>query len=297
MRLSLSIVTPSYNQGYFIERTLLSVLSQSDPADEYVVFDGGSNDETTAILAKFGDSLVWTSQRDRGQSDAVNKGIRATSGDIIGWLNSDDIYYPGAFEKVRQYFADHPDVDVVYGKSNHIDEGDGVIEPYPTEEWSLERMKDICVISQPAAFFRRSIVEKFGGLDESLQFCMDYEFWLRLAQSGAKFAYLPKLLAATRIHGQTKTNASRLKCHHEINDMLSKRFGSVPDRWVFNYAHAAVEDRGISKQRRMRFVSSLVLHSCVACVKWNRRLRWSVIKLTHGWMWHHFRLALAGGRR
>ncbi|MBS0208557.1 MAG: glycosyltransferase [Planctomycetes bacterium] len=297
MTLSISVVTPSYNQGQFIERTLQSVLGQESPAEEYVVYDGGSTDQTVAVLNSFGTRVRWASARDRGQSEAVNKGIRSTHGDIIGWLNSDDIYYPGALALVREFFESHPDVDVVYGRSNHIDEHEQVIEPYPTEAWSLERMKELCIISQPAAFFRRRIVERLGALDENLQYALDYEFWLRLALGGARFAYLPQVLAATRIHPATKTNALKLKCHREINNMLAKKLGRVPDRWIFTYAHVVLESRGVTRKQPLRFLFLFFVNSIAASINWNSRLTWGLLKLNCQWIRHHVRHAFRGGER
>ena len=137
--MKVSIVTPSFNQGQFIERTLQSVASQSGVEIEHVVFDGGSTDNTVDILGNFTPSVNWVSKKDRGQTDAVNQGIRATDGEIIGWLNSDDIYYPGAIAQVVAFFTTHPDIDVIYGMADHIDINDKSFESYPTEPWNYER--------------------------------------------------------------------------------------------------------------------------------------------------------------
>ena len=133
--MKVTIVTPSYNQGKFIKRTIDSVLSQGVDDLEYIVMDGGSNDETVDILKSYGDKLIWKSEKDKGQTDAVNKGIRASHGDIIGWLNSDDIYYPGAVKKVLEVFETRPEVNVVYGNAYHIAEDDSIIEEYYTEDF------------------------------------------------------------------------------------------------------------------------------------------------------------------
>jgi len=246
-----SVVTPSLNQGRFIERTLQSVAAQLAPgvAIEHVVYDGGSSDETVEILGRFGPPLRWVSRRDKGQSDAVNQGIRATDGDIVGWLNADDVYYPGAIACAAAAFAANPDVDVVYGMADHIDAEGRALEPYPTESWSLERLRETCFICQPALFFRRRVVEAHGLLDESLDFCMDYELWLRLGAAGARFSYLPEKLAGSRLHRGGKTLGSRVQVHAEIKAMFMKSQGRVPDRWVVNHAYAVLDDWLISRQR------------------------------------------------
>lgn len=269
MSLDISVVTPSYNQGKFIERTLQSVLSQPLPF-EYVVVDGGSTDETLAVLKKINDPrLRWVSEPDRGQAHAVNKGIAATQGEIIAWLNSDDIYYPGTLEKVRQYFADHEGVDVLYGDAFHIDVEDNHIEPYVTEPWDFERMKSMCFMSQPAVFFRRRVVERFGMLDESLQYCMDYEYWLRLGKGGAAFAYMPEPLAGSRMYDQNKTLSQRIPVHAEINQMMRKKFGKVPSKWVFNYAHVKVDEQ---RQRGFWWVILISWQSIMSSLQWNHEV-------------------------
>lgn len=129
--MKVSVVTPSFNQGKFIKRTLESVAMQTGAEIVHIVFDGGSTDDTVDLLKRFGQGVKWVSEKDKGQTDAVNKGIRATDGEIIGWLNSDDIYYPGAIARVVAFFETHPEVDVVYGMADHIDLNDQAFEAYP----------------------------------------------------------------------------------------------------------------------------------------------------------------------
>ena len=225
-----SVITPSYNQGRFIDRTISSVLSQRFPGSlEYLVMDGGSTDETVDILKHYGDRLQWVSEKDRGQADAVNKGLARATGDLIGWLNSDDIYYPGAIAAACEALDSQPEVDIVYGDADHIDRLDAVIEPYPTEAWDSARLSEICYLCQPAVFFRRRVVDRFGPLRRELQFCMDYDYWLRLAAGGAKFLWLRKKLAGSRLYKETKTLSARVRVHAEINDVARANLGCVPE--------------------------------------------------------------------
>lgn len=241
--MKVSVVTPSFNQGTFIERTIASVAAQSGVDVEHRVYDGGSTDGTVAILERFGRAVRWVSEPDAGQADAVNKGLREADGEVIGWLNSDDVYYPGALARAAAFLEAHPDVDVVYGAADHIDRDDRVLEPYPTEPWSFGRLKDRSFICQPAAFFRRRVLDRHGLLDTSLRYCMDYEYWLRLGRNGARFAYLEEELAGSRLHPDTKTLGERVAVHAEINDMLKRTLGRVPRRWLVNYAYAQVRER------------------------------------------------------
>jgi glycosyltransferase involved in cell wall biosynthesis len=256
---SLSIVTPSFNQGKYIRRTIDSVLSQEIPDIEYMVVDGGSTDATIDILRSYGKAISWVSERDRGQADAVNKGIRSTQGEIIGWINSDDIYYPGALRKARDLFSARPDVDILYGLADHIDETDAVIEPYYNEEWDYERLKDVCFICQPAVFFRRSIVDRFGYLDENLHYCLDYEYWLRIGRT-LPFYYLKERLAGSRMYQDNKTLRDAVAVHEEVLVMFRKKLGSIPSVWLYNHAHAVARAAGLTQdtpQNHWRFVKKI----------------------------------------
>ena len=277
---TISVVTPSYNQGQFIERTIRSVLDQEYPALEYWVSDGLSTDETISVLHRYKDRLRWISEKDRGQADAVNKGLRVTSGEIIGWLNSDDIYYPGALAAVAARFEAEPTTDLIYGAANHIDENDQVIELYPTEPWSLARFYQTCFLCQPAVFFRRSVVERWGGLDDTLQYSMDYEYWLRLALAGARFSfYESKILAGSRLHSDTKTLAKRARCHAEINDMLRATLGKTPSAWILAYAHAVADNTfSIQRSRIKRHSTVAALTALYASVRWNRKITPDIAK-------------------
>lgn len=235
--MTISIITPSYNQGCFIERTIQSVLAQNNSDElDYIVMDGGSQDETLSILSRYSKHLRYISEKDSGQAHAINKGLAMASGDIIGWLNSDDIYYPSTLKKIQHCFLQYPEIDVIYGKANHIDENDQVIEAYPTESWKIKRLKETCFISQPSVFWRRKLLSRFGLLDESLQYCMDYEYWLRLGLGGARFYYLKEYLAGSRLHPKTKTLSAPLNAAYEAMTMLRQRIKYVPVTWVIHYS-------------------------------------------------------------
>lgn len=270
--MKVSVITPSFNQGRFIEKTLLSVSNQKNVNLEHVVIDGGSTDETVSILQATERLSYWISEPDKGQAHAVNKGIEKTSGEIIGWLNSDDIYYENAISTVIKFFYENPNIDVVYGKAEHIDEEGVPFETYPTEPWSFRRLKKHCFICQPALFFRRHIIHEHGLLNEKLQFCMDYEYWLRLGKKGVTFAYLNKKIAGSRLYPQNKTLGSKVKVHREINNMFKDLLGSVPNRWIVNYAHVVAEVQINRRKNPVRFISVFLLSSFSAILYWKGKI-------------------------
>jgi len=272
----LSVVMPSYNQAPFIARAVESVLRQGMKDLELIVMDGGSKDDTVSILSEFArkDSRVrFISEPDRGQAHAVNKGIAQTTGDVIGWLNSDDLYYPGALSAVLQFLDNYPHIDVVYGDGDHVDENERILRRHPTEPWNKHRLEESVILSQPSTFFRRSVVAQCGVLDETLHFALDYEYWLRLSQKGMHFAYLPRVLSGTRMHDAAKTIDRRLAMHVEVNDMLKRRLGHVPDRWLLNYAFvAAGADTHLRLSTPLRALAVLPV-AARASLKWNGKLR------------------------
>ena len=203
----ISVITPSYNQSAYVKQTMDSVLSQDIPGIEYVVIDGGSTDGSVDLIRSYENRLSgWISEKDRGQADAVNKGVSRTTGDVIGWLNSDDLYLPGAVNKALAYLSAHPEVDAVYGDVISIDGEGKMINVMRFDQYTLEDLMSFRVISQPGVFFRRSAWEKAGGLDLSYHFMLDHHLWLRMASRG-KFTYLPEPLAAARFHAEAKNRA------------------------------------------------------------------------------------------
>ena len=271
--MKISIVTPSYNQGQFIERTIQSIKTQKSNGFvvEHIVFDACSTDDTISILKRYGSSVNWMSEKDNGQAHAVNKGFLKAKGDILGWLNSDDTYEPNALQIVADYFKNHSDVDIIYGEANHIDIDDNFIETYPTEEWSPERLKERCFICQPSVFFRKSVFDNYEGLDVELQYCMDYEFWLRLAENGKKFVKINQVLSNSRLYAENKTLGDRVKVHKEICAMFYKMYRSVPNKWIYNLAHAQADDLNLLPSRIR--VLKIVFFTICASLYWNRTLQ------------------------
>ncbi|PWB81613.1 MAG: glycosyltransferase [Candidatus Methylomirabilota bacterium] len=235
-----SIITPSFNQGRFITDTIESVLSQNYPKLEYLVMDGGSTDETLDILRSYGNRLTWRSGPDGGQADAVNAGFRLAQGEILGWLNSDDTYLPGAVEAAVTHLTTHQNTAMVYGDAYYIDERNRVIGIYPTEDFDQHRLAKACFICQPAAFFRRSAIEAIGGLDTRLQYCMDYELWIRLAR---RFLIdrIPYVLASSRQYPQTKTWSQRDRLFEELCAVTQRSFGYTSRHWRMWHAYARLK--------------------------------------------------------
>lgn len=236
----ISIITPSLNQGRFIERAIQSVLGQNYPNLEYIVIDGGSTDETLTILTRYQAHLRWVSEADDGQAHAINKGFRAASGEILGWLNADDELLPGTLHTVTTYFRHHPEAMLVYGDAEAIDEAGqgygrrGNVRASTFNE--LVQLGDFIV--QPATFWRVQVVEELGGLDEALIYCLDYEYWLRIASKYA-LHYLPTMLARERLHPQAKSIAVTLPRMAEIEKVVV-RYGGEGIPKQFRAPQAAV---------------------------------------------------------
>lgn len=205
----ISIVTPSFKQAGFIERTMKSVLDQNYPNLEYFVQDGGSQDGTEGILSSYADRLTgWESCPDNGQSHAINLGLTKTTGEIMAWLNSDDILLPGSLAYVANYFKRHPKVDVVYGHRILIDEDDKQIGRWMLPRHDNKVLSWADYIPQETMFWRRRIWEKAGGqIDESFRFAMDWDLLIRFREAGARFSRLPRFIGGFRIHRQQKTSA------------------------------------------------------------------------------------------
>lgn len=212
----ISIITPTLNQAQFIERTILSVLNQNYPNLEYLIFDGGSSDGTQEILKKYSDRIRWWSEPDRGQSNAINKGLNISTGEIIGFINSDDEYEPGALFRVGKFFSNHPQAMWVTGKCKVIDiHGREVLSFISIYKNILLRFHSLSLlgivnyIAQPATFWRRQIVREIGLFDEGLRYVMDYDYWFRIAQK-YPLNVINSYLARFRLYPTSKTWQSAL---------------------------------------------------------------------------------------
>ncbi len=214
-RPKITLVTPSLDQSVFIERTIRSVLDQEGDFDlEYLVFDGGSTDGTLDVLRRWEGRLRLVVEPDRGQSDAVNKGLRAATGDLVGWLNSDDLLYPGALARVADAFRARPELVWLHGRCEIVDEHDRPIrrwvsayKDFRCRRYSRRSLLVENYVSQMTVFWRRSAMERIGYLDESMRYSFDYEYWLRLSALGDPL-YLPERIAAFRWYTTSKSGSS-----------------------------------------------------------------------------------------
>jgi glycosyltransferase involved in cell wall biosynthesis len=226
----ISIVTPSFNQAAYLEEALRSVKNQGYPNVEHIVVDGASTDGSVEVLRRHAsrpgwEHLRWLSEPDRGQSEALNTGFRMATGDIVGWLNSDDRYRPKCFAHVVSTLTQMPATDVVYGDYVWIDVAGNCLQVRKEIEFSLFVLAyhRVLYIPSTATFFRRSVLEDDNLIDTQYQYAMDYEFFLRLALMGYRFCHIPQLLADFRWHSESKTGKTAAK-QFEEHDQIAERY-------------------------------------------------------------------------
>jgi glycosyltransferase involved in cell wall biosynthesis len=262
--LTVSVITPSFNQAEFLGECLVSVLRQTVKPLEHFVFDPGSTDGSREIARAF-QHVSLIAEPDKGQSDAVNRGFRRAQGDILAWINSDDIYGgPGVFKRVIERFSAADAPDIVYGRGVYIDETgaflrDVYVNKRPETLGTTFQHED--GILQPALFMRRSVVERVGPLTETNHFSMDYEYWIRCVKAGIKFAYVDDLFAVARYHKTNKTYGQRGKSYAEVCSMMIEQFGYANHIWLKRYAEflaegydgvlATVQKNGVSDQGKL----------------------------------------------
>lgn len=226
----ISIVTPNLDQGRFLERTLASVLDQRYPALEYIVRDGGSTDESSEVLARHAARLQKVvSEPDGGQAAALNRGFRSTRGEIMAWLNADDLLLPGALDFVARYFIEHPDVDVLYGHRVLIDSEDREIGRWILPEHDDETLRWADFVPQETLFWRRRAWDEIGGaLDESYRFAIDWDLLLRFAGAGLTLVRVPRFLGAFRVHPEQKTHSWKDVGASEMSRLRTRELGRQP---------------------------------------------------------------------
>lgn len=229
----ISLVTPSLNQGSFIRETLESALSQGYPDLELRVQDGGSTDGTLDVLRGLSGRVPYVVERDSGQADAINRGLRSATGEVLGYLNSDDLLLPGALAAVGEAFAADPELRLVYGRARYVDPEGRPLGSYLTRPWDPRALADLCYVAQPAAFWHRKVREEVGELDASLHHTMDYDYWLRIAARyrPEQVRYLDRELAAARLHPDAKSVAGWDRALEEILDLAKKHTGYASLWW------------------------------------------------------------------
>ncbi len=263
-----TLVTPSYNQGRFIRATIESVLSQDYPNLEYIVMDGGSTDETASIVKDYTSRLTWLSEKDRGQSHAINKGFRAARGEIVSWLNSDDLILPGAIRHAANALREHPDTGAVYGEGYLIDEAGHMTGRFPWTEpfnlWKLVYLSDY--ILQQTVYFRRNVIEELGYLREDLHYVMDWDILIRIGKR-YPLHYIPQYMGCLREYPSAKSFSGGAKRVQEIAKVLQEHTGlRVPPGYVY---YGLETYRNIWESRvPLKFTKRLIR---VACGYWIER--------------------------
>ncbi len=230
----LSVVMPSYNHVQYIGAAIDSVLSQGCDDVELIVMDGGSRDGTVDLLRSYGDQLHFVSEPDRGQADAINRGFRRVHGDIVCWLNSDDMFTPGAIRRVLQAFREYPHTEFVYGRGWDIDEKGQLVDEAGVltfDLWRLIHQRNF--IQQPSCFFRRSLIERVGGVDETLHYVMDWDLWIRFA--AYRGLYIDDFWSYNRVYRGNKTQSGQLRRWREIRAMVRRYTDSrwPPVVWLY----------------------------------------------------------------
>ncbi|MFA5114021.1 MAG: glycosyltransferase family 2 protein [Candidatus Margulisiibacteriota bacterium] len=233
----ISIVTPSYNQGQYLEKTILSVLEQGYPNLEFIIMDGGSTDNSVEIIKKYEKRIAyWVSERDEGQSDAIRKGFQRAKGEILAWLNSDDTYPPGTLHKVAQYYNRHRDIDVIYGNLLLMD-GAGkiyderrVMRPIPCL-MGYGLLYGYFAFYQLSAFWTRAIYDRVGGVDPALTQGMDNDLITKFAFAGGRFGKLNDQLAVFRVHELSKTFILSGGIHLKDRARIFAKYGAKESGW------------------------------------------------------------------
>lgn len=291
---TISVITPSFNQGCFLAETIESVISQKgDFSLDYIIIDGGSKDNSVDIIKHYenllenniwkirckGISFRWISEKDQGQTDAIMKGFGFAEGEILAWLNSDDLYLPGALDRVISFFSDEPSASIVYGKTHFTDESGDIIGKYPTMAFDEKLLPIFNFVCQPSVFFRKTAFQEVGGLDMTLDFVMDYDLWIRLSRK-SPFFYVDEFLSTYRLHETSKTisSAAALANHTEALKIVVKHYGWAPLNRVYGYCFQTVKFRYPAMNTHLAILLSLGM-TAVKYTYMNKRVRFADMKM------------------
>lgn len=260
-----SVITPSFNQSPFLERTILSVLSQDYPNLEYIIIDGGSTDGSVEIIRHYEDRITsWSSEPDLGQTDAINKGFGRAQGEILCWLNSDDTFRPGAIREAVEYLQSHPEIGMVYGIAYYIDEQDRVLGRFPMGQIGYAQLRrGGNAIAQQASFFRRRVWQMVGPLDPSFYYAMDWDLWVRIA-AVTPIRFVPRPWANFRLHGGSKSLKEANRCWPEMVRVHFREGGSRFSVLYAKYLLRRMVEPLMPLRMQLRFIA----------YAWQKRLGW-----------------------
>lgn len=294
--LTITVVTASYNQGQFLSETIQSVISQEgDFWIDYIIIDGGSKDDSVEIIKSYEKILVekqwnvrcrgityrWISERDRGQADAIMKGFRLANGEILAWLNSDDVYLPGALQSAMDCFQGAPSVSFYYGNAYYCDEAGEVVGQYPVEEFELEKLAHFNFFCQPSTFFRRTAYDAVGGLNESLSYALDYDLFVRLTKQFPS-SYAPRFLSKYRLHETSKTvqDNTLFENHEEVLHLAMQHFGWAPITRVYGACNYFCLARlpGFLTRSRPLAITVAIISTIIRSLILNRGLCWKDLR-------------------
>ena len=295
--LSVSIITPSCNQGDFLADTIESVIGQEgDFCIDYIIVDGGSTDNSVDIIRGYdallqqggwpvtcrGITFRWFSEKDKGQTDALIKGFGMAKGEIYAWLNSDDTYLPGTVQTAADIFQRNPETGLLYGDAHYCDSAGAIIGRYRTEKFDFDKLAWFNFICQPSTFFRKEAYVAVGGLNETLQYAMDYDLWVRI---GKHFTcrYLPQFLATYRLHETSKTVRDETlyaNCEEALR-LAMKHFGWAPLTRVYNSCHSLCRARlpAFLNRNKPAVIVATVICSLARSLRLNRGIRRNDLKL------------------
>jgi glycosyltransferase involved in cell wall biosynthesis len=218
--------------GRFLQDAIESVLAQDYEPIQYIVVDGGSDDDTLDILRGYGDRIQWCSEADEGSSDALRKGFEAAEGSVLGWLNADDLLLPGAVSQAVQALAEHPRASAVYAGGLWTDLSGDPLGQYPVRDYSPDALSRECIVCQPACFFRADAFRSCGGIDPAIETVFDWDLWIRLARTGPLHRVAGDW-AVVRMHDDTKTLGQRRIVLEEGARLMARHYGYVPFDWIY----------------------------------------------------------------